>query len=407
MNTEIINRKNILILLPEPPRSLRDSGISIRYIPLLESLYDNCVIDAIVIGKQLQKEGDLSCLQKYCRNVNVVTHMNKNKISLIQKMFTRLRFIYPWSLPRSWIVYGHIHIAEQLKNITNGQSYDTLVCVSGYNYPYVKLVDTKRIIVDFIDSPTVLSWRNVIGSKRSYFIRLYESLKTFIWESRIIRNSDASLYISSYDVNIIPSLFATREKRHVIRNGYSANDYTSTTIDTIEKPSIGFLGNMGYFPNEEAVIWFHDNVFNRLKDIIPNLTFYIIGRSPTDNVKRLAATPGIVVTGEVDSIWRHLNSMDIMVFPLQRGAGVKNKILESMYANRLTITTKIGDEGIDAAHEGAMIICRTADEYVDMIVKYLNSVEQRNMIANNGREFVIHNFSWHLIQEKFRKLILE
>jgi spore maturation protein CgeB len=54
-----------------------------------------------------------------------------------------------------------------------------------------------------------------------------------------------------------------------------------------------------------------------------------------------------------------------------------------------------------------LIVCRSSDEYIDIIERYLDSSEDRNKIATKGREFVVKNFSWNVIQDKFKKLILE
>lgn len=399
--------KEVLLLLPEPPQALRESGISIRYIPLIESLHGSCTIDAMIISKESFPEESFSLLRKYCRNVFYITHPKSNEVSSFNKLLTRLSFFLPWSFPRSWITYGSKIIKKRISELTTGIRYQTVICVSGYNYPFISAIKTNKIVIDFIDSPSILSWRNVIGSNRSYPVRLFECLKTFIWEARIIRNTDASLYISSFDVNTVPNFIAPSNKRHVIRNGYSADDYTTGIISTIKHPAIGFLGNMSYFPNIEAVTWLHDNVFTELKKSIPELSFYIIGRSPSAEISKLANSPGVVITGGVDSIWEYLNSIDIMVFPLLRGAGVKNKILEAMYANRLVLTTKIGDEGIDAAQEDALVLCNTSNQYIGSIKKYIASEDERKQISAKGRDFVINNFSWQSIQRKFRQVVLD
>ena len=312
------NRKEILLILPEVPQALRDSGISIRYIPLIESIYKDCVLDILIISKDPPLVASDSILKSYCRNIFTVTHPNANKISWINKLHTRLRFLLPWSLPRSWVAYGADIIKEKVRDITKGIHYKTIICVSGYNYPYISAISTERVVIDFIDSPSVLAWRNVIGSKRSFIIRLYETIKTFMWEAKIIRNTDASLYISSSDVKVIPAFLAPMKKRHVIRNGYSAADYTTETIESIKQPSIGFLGNMSYYPNIEAILWLHLNVFLALRETYPNLALYIIGRNPVDSVRNLEKTSGVTVTGDVESIWPYLNSVDIMVFPIMR-----------------------------------------------------------------------------------------
>ena len=78
---------------------------------------------------------------------------------------------------------------------------------------------------------------------------------------------------------------------------------------------------------------------------------------------RLAERPGVVVTGTIDDIWSYVNGIDIFVFPLWRGVGVKNKIIEAMYARRPVVTTLVGNEGIEGTVGRDLLVCHTAEEF--------------------------------------------
>ena len=55
----------------------------------------------------------------------------------------------------------------------------------------------------------------------------------------------------------------------------------------------------------------------------------------------------VEITGEVDSIWPHLADVDVMVFPMETGGGLQNKVLESIAAGCAVVATSVVDAGID------------------------------------------------------------
>jgi len=399
-------KKEVLLVLPEVPYPMRAQGISIRYLPVIEEMSKGCTLDIIIIGKSKRDSPYVDKLHKYFRSVTIISHPDPDSIGKLKKFIARVKFFLPWSLPRSWVTYGSEEIVKQVDKATEGKYYDSVICVSGYSYPYIRNIRSREKIIDFIDSPTLLAKRNVIGSTRNYFIRKYEQLKTYNWEAAIIRKTNKAIYISDYDAAIIHRLFASVNKRHVIPNGFVVDDYSDSTNPSVKRPSIGFFGNMSYFPNVEAALWLTNRVFRDIKERLQELNLYIIGRDPDEAILHLNNGKDIHVTGEVDVIWPFINSLDILVFPLMRGAGLKNKILEAMYSGKLVITTKIGNEGINGIHNKHLLICETEDEFKTEIIKYVEEPVARQEIADNGKRFVEEMFAWPGILDKYKNIVL-
>jgi glycosyltransferase involved in cell wall biosynthesis len=85
------------------------------------------------------------------------------------------------------------------------------------------------------------------------------------------------------------------------------------------------------------------------------------------------------------------------VFPLLRGAGLKNKILEAMSAGRPVITTAIGNEGIDAVDGKDIAIRGTPEEFRMETIRLLRSEGERRAMGDSARRFVRERFSWERI----------
>jgi glycosyltransferase involved in cell wall biosynthesis len=192
----------------------------------------------------------------------------------------------------------------------------------------------------------------------------------------------------------------------VVPNGINIPSGISKEPISLPSPNIGFLGNMGYSPNVEAVEWLYKEVFSPLREIHPELTLVVIGRYPSPSIRTLGEKPGVIVTGAVDDIWEYINAIDLFLFPLLRGAGLKNKILEAMYAGRPVLTTNIGNEGIDAVDGRDLVICRTPDDFRREASRLQGSPRERARIGASAHTFVEKNFSWDGILRDYEDVVL-
>jgi glycosyltransferase involved in cell wall biosynthesis len=262
-----------------------------------------------------------------------------------------------------------------------------------------------KVLVDFIDSPSLVRkrWKNEVF--RFDFLERYELWKTIRWEGEVIRRIDETIYISDVDSQTVPDAFTPGKRRNVVPNGVDFGSYTSGTIEGIVSPSIGFLGNMSYHPNVEATNWLFEEVFLPLKERVPGRSLVIIGRDPEESILKLRKCPGVTVTGTVENIWPYVNSVDLFLFPLWTGAGLKNKILESMFAGRPVITTSIGNEGINAVSGRDILVCHDPADFQEEILRLLNSPEDRRRMGDHARDFVRHGFSWPPILKAYEEIV--
>ncbi len=155
----------------------------------------------------------------------------------------------------------------------------------------------------------------------------------------------------------------------------------------------------GYFRNDQnrdAVIWFNNNVWPLLKKKHPKLECYIVGRSPTSEIRALPRYDNkIVVTGEVDDLAPYLAQSDVYVCPVRLGAGFRGRILQAMAAGVPVVTTTLGSEGIPVQTGSNIVVADTPDLQVAGISLLLTDPEYRRRIADNAFEMVSRRFAWN------------
>jgi len=396
-------QQTILIVFPTTPYPLHSSGFALRYLPVIQYLGQRHLLDVMIVDRPGSPPSRaVKLLRAYCRNLFLTGEkMSEDKPGWWEKIRTHLVAGLPWTPPVQCGVYHAKRLAGELKRLTAGFQYDTLVCVGmSWHTPHVWGIAASRRIVDFCDSPTAFYKRNILRNKETLFHR-YNAWKAKRYEIHLTRKATATVYISLVDANMLSPREAGKGQRYVLPNGISAEGYLPDRAEPVRTPSIGFLGNMAYPPNVEAATWLYREVFFPLRRQIPMLSLYIIGRSPVASVLALGKNASVVVTGEIPQVWPWLNAVDLFVLPIFNGTGIKNKVLEILYAKRAIITTPLANEGIDAVPGRDIVLCNSGADFQRETLRLLNAPAERARLGESGHRWVVKRFSWDSILEDF------
>jgi glycosyltransferase involved in cell wall biosynthesis len=403
-------RKKVLFGFKSVPYPLRANGLSVRYLPIIEHLSRKHDIDLLLINSDPEELHHLDGVRGYCGKVMTLPDPHRHGVNAFRKILTYGRFLFPSSPPLSEVSHRGSMVTRGIVESIGGDHYDAIVWVGGdllsHFVDALPSISVGKIFVDFIDSPYLWAIRRKDALFPVRFLDRYDRWKTSRWEGSVIEKFDGAIYISRVDADAVPSRHGPRTKRAVIPNGVNLPAEGSTRTVTYPSPSIGFFGNMGYSPNVEAVEWLHKEVFVPLRKVRSDLTLVVIGRYPSEAIRTLGNEPGVIVTGAVDDIWEHISAIDLFVFPLLRGAGLKNKILEAMYAGRTILTTGIGNEGIDGVNGRDLVLCSTSEDFRGEALRLLSSPAERVRIGSSANAFVRQKFSWEGILRAYEDLIL-
>ena len=131
-----------------------------------------------------------------------------------------------------------------------------------------------------------------------------------------------------------------------------------------------------------------------------NVHFYIVGSNPTEQVRQLAKSANIVVTGRVSDVRPYLKHARLSVAPLRISRGIQNKVLEAMAMECLVITTSLAAEGINAQANTDLIIANNEIEFAAACLKYIEHSD-KDKIGVTARNYVLTNYLW---KDNLRKL---
>ena len=189
-------------------------------------------------------------------------------------------------------------------------------------------------------------------------------------ELLIWRNVDYSIYLSDEEVDTIKGIDRTVQAGFV-----SPYVLTAARMRTMPPPSdagLIFVAGFAHAPNTDAALWFHNCVLPLIHARKPGVKVAFIGSNPTEEVKALAGDP-VEVTGWVSEakLAEYYATARVAVAPLRFGAGVKFKVVESMFAGLPLVTTPFGAQGLKDA-EGCIEICNEPTAFAAAVLRLID-----------------------------------
>lgn len=219
------------------------------------------------------------------------------------------------------------------------------------------------------------------------------------FERRACVEADAVLCVSPQDAEHLRALQPSI-RPDVIYNGIDVAAYSSGAVNHAAPagpPSLVFTGKMDFRPNIDAMLWFGQEVFPRVKRAVPATRLYIVGQQPHPRLDVLRPDPNITITGAVDDIRPHVARADVYIAPLRAGGGTRFKLLEAMALSKAIVTTTLGCEGFDLAHGEDALIADTADAFAGAVIQALRDPGLRARLGAAANAFVRRTYDWSAI----------
>jgi len=346
---------------------------------------------------------DMSGLEEFCDVKTVFADTSNSYLKMFLNLFSPL----PYTMSKYYVKDFEVKLYSLLKE----NRFDIVHIDSLHMAYYGKMIKSNFNI------PVALREHNVETTiMQRYFQetpnllkKVYAGIqfkKVYKYESKILEIFDKCLMITKEDEQRIKQM-NPKIKTAVVPAGVDTSKFHPTDIQ-VEPYSIVFVGSMDWLPNVDGIIWFYKRVFPYIKERVPQVKFYIIGKNPPPEVLNLKSEE-VIVTGYVDDVREYMAKAAVFVVPLRVGGGMRIKILNALAMSKAVVSTSVGCEGIDATNGENIYIEDGEEGFAEKIIELMLDREKRERIGRNGLELIRNKYTWEkitsLIEKEYAELV--
>ena len=364
--------------MPFPPLK----GDRVRPYNFVKELSGRHSIDLCTFCEGEEDMSGISEMRKYCRNVETV------QLSRFSSYINTARGLINFR-PLQVNYYYSGEMAKKIRAMSTSNNYDVVHFVLNRMTPYRRFCNGEKVVLDHIDA---LSLNMIRRAKNEHSILKkavfnYEAFNLSGYEKRIRGTYDASIVSSKIDKDALGD-----DTIEVIPNGVDTGYFRPVSRD--KDIDFIFTGNMNYFPNVNAALYFAEEILPKILRTRPDASFYIVGIDPSKEVRALHDGKNIIVTGFVDDIREYMNRSRVFVAPLRSGSGIQNKILEAFACGVPVVSSTCGNAGISAKDGEHLLIADDPMRFVSALIELLDNKEKRDSLSEKARCLAEKEFSW-------------
>lgn len=263
-----------------------------------------------------------------------------------------------------------------IRGVIGWRKYDVAVLEHFWVAPYVDVVrdfadkvwcDLHNIESRFFETMAAASGPGQAWAHER-FARLSRKLEVELlpkFDGCLVCSEQDRVLMGAVPSVVYPNTIAWRER--------IAAEKTSTIV---------FSGNMEYHPNQQAVAWFHAQVWPKVRRRFPELKWRLVGMNPHAVRGIVCGDSRVELTGAVEDAMTEIARAQLSVVPLLAGSGTRIKILEAWAAGTAVVSTSLGAEGLP----DSLRIANGADAFERAIVELLNDPHERHRLETAGRK---------------------
>lgn len=387
-------------------------GPQLRIENSIKALSRVCELDIIsgsflTVGDagKLAKEFYRNYCHEFCSLPSLTRSVSSNRyLRKLQRIARRL-----WRLYQSDLVAD----AAFILNHVDRRNID--VVWFGYgniSYPLIKCIKKLRPGLKVVcDTDSV--WSRFLLRELPYVTgprkqQILESGREKEAEERAWVNlCEVTTAVSEVDAEYYRGLAIDSQCVHLFSNVIDPSTYLDVPppAKNVRSPSIYLAGTFWPdSPMENAARWMIDEVLPLVRQTVPDVNFYIVGKD-SDKILGDITDPKIIVTGKLPSVLPYLCHVDVALVPLKFESGTRYKILEAGACKIPLVSTTLGAEGIPVIDGEHILIADEPEAFASAIIRLLNNKELANRLALNCHNLVNEHFSVDFLADEAKQIL--
>lgn len=360
-----------------------DRGDKLRMYHQVKHLANYHEIYLFAISSEQVTNEDIKRLMPFCKKICI------HKSTFLDKFIGIFTALYKgWPL-QVGILYSS-KFKGQVAKVIADEKVDAIYCQLIRMVPFCIDIHLPKAI-DYMDAFGVsMKRRSNISRFPLKWIYDLESKSVCKYEQKVISQFDQAFFITHHDAKLVDLPDNEDQKIRIISNGIDLT-YFQNSGHQIPGYDIGFIGNLGYLPNEEAIKYLCQKILPAYEiKYGKKLNVLIGGARPGGEVLKLKSQ-NVDIVSWYEDIRHAYKEINILCAPIFNGTGQQNKILEAMAMGVAVVCSKEVKAGIDSE---AMLVCSEVDEFVDAIHKLLTDDTLRQKLVSMGKLYLENRYEW-------------
>jgi glycosyltransferase involved in cell wall biosynthesis len=321
--------------------------------------------------------------QGFCKAVHVVPIPSEfSQTQKIRVLLSSILTLKPYTI--RWL--GSTQMASLLETTLGQEEFDLVFFDTISLWPYFQNLTNQATILDHHNIESDMLFRR-IGKEKNWLRKAYfawEAIRLRSYENRACPLFDRNVTCSSLDatrlLDRLPGL-----KVSAVPNGVDL-DYFRSSPPSADARHLIFVGSMNWYPNVDAMRYFLEQIWGRLKSSIPAITMTVVGGNPPEFlIKASEQDSQLTVTGFVDDVRPFMDRAGIYLCPIRDGGGTKLKILNALAMGKAIVADPIACEGIDVEEGRSVLFASRPELYVKAVERLIDDGPLRRRLETEGR----------------------
>lgn len=371
--------------------------MDIVYLNLLTLQSAAHTVTVVTICRNGAQSTAIDGLAKHCSEVHVVTP--RNATSLVYKAYYRLLYSFfsfvSWR-PRCTFYGAPRELRDVVRRLVTERHFDLIEVHHSTSATLRDCFPLHPAILYLYD----LHFRarsRLAGTRRGIArvaARLQQSMFRH-FESLVMLKYDLLLFGQNEDLAAAATLGIPVEKLSLMPNVIDTEQCAPSETEPKSDNVVVFVGAMTHHANIDAITHFQRAVWPLVRAKVPDAQWWIVGASPTEEIKRLSGCDGIQVFADVPDVRPFIHKASVYIAPLRIGSGVKVKIMEALSLGKAIVATGTAAEGMGLVPDRDLVVADLDPPFADAVAALLSDGTQRSRLGGNARDAACRLYSFN------------
>jgi sugar transferase (PEP-CTERM/EpsH1 system associated) len=337
-------------------------------------------------------------LQNFCARVETVHLQRRHPVTHLPGL---LQYVLEGKPPELKF-FHYEELVNKVRQLVSTMDFDIVQIEHAHMAMYLEILPQnmrcKSLLM--LHNFTFQQYSRSFQVERRWNIKIRSLLNSIAmrhWEPRYAERFERCTTVSENDRYLLLQA-NPRLRIDVIPNGVDIQKYQPLPAE-VTSPTLLFIGNMGYPPCVDAVMYFCQEIFPQIQRTVSGVELWIVGRNPRSEVVKLNGDR-VHVTGQVEDVIPYYRKGAVCVVPLRAGGGTRLKILEAMALGRPVVSTTIGCEGLDVIDGEHLFIADKPVQFAEKTKRLLTDRQLYQQISTRGRQLVEARYDWDKIAKQ-------